>query len=271
MLTSNLNVIRDVEYARYGERALQLDLYIPQKATSPSGLFPVVAWFVGGGWMLCDRKVVAPLFLTEHGIAVASVTYRVSAAAKAPASVHDAKAAIRFLRANAARYGFDPGRIGAFGQSSGGHLALMTALTPHLPELEGDGGNPGVSSAVTCVADFCAPTDLLRIAEPDLRANYSMLHDLTEKYLGGPIADKAELARLLSPISHVTKSAQTPPLLIIHGRKDSVVPISESERLHAALQAAGADAEFFVVEDGEHVWNWKLTRERAIDFFLRTL
>lgn len=270
-LTSDLNVIRDVEYARYGERGLQLDLYLPKQATAPNGLFPVVAWFVGGGWMLCDRKIVAPLFLTEHGIAIASVSYRVSNVAKAPASVHDAKAAIRFLRANAPRYGFDPNRIGAFGQSSGGHLALMAALTPHLPELEGDGGNPGVSSAVACVADFCAPTDLRRIADAELCANFTLLRELTEKYLGGPISDpaKAELARRISPIAQI--GARVPPVLICHGRKDSIVPLSESERMHAALQAAGADSEFFIVEEGEHVWNWKLTRERAIDFFLRNL
>ena len=264
---SVVKIIKDIEYARYGERALQLDLYLPEAPDSKKPL-PLVVWFVGGGWMLCDRKV-APLFLTHYDMAVASVSYRVSSVAKAPASICDSKAAIRFLRANAATYGIDPERIGAFGQSSGGHLALLLGLTPHIPEFEGDGGIPGVSSAVLSVCDFCAPTDLLRMADPELRGRYSLLSDLTDKYLGGPVGEKAELARAISPIHYA--AANAPPTLIVHGGSDSVVPLSESERMYAALKAAGANVEFDVVEGGEHVWNWKLTNSRARKFFTRTL
>jgi acetyl esterase/lipase len=258
-------IIRNLPYAQYGNRTLLLDLHLPGGS---EGLCPVILWVCGGGWRGCSKDG-APAWLVEHGFAVASILYRVSSEAIAPANIHDCKAAVRWLRANAHTHRLDPDRIGAFGSSAGGHLVALLGLSQGVKELEGNGGNAEQSSAVQAVCDFCGPSDLTRIAIPEIRKNFALLYEVTAQYLGGPVEERRELARLVSPLSYVSRAC--PPMLIVHGKEDNVVPVEESLGLHEALKSAGADVTLQVLEDAGHGWEQQRTNDSVASFFRQPL
>ena len=261
-------VIWELQYSYPGGYPLHLDLYLPVEGHGP---FPVVLWISGGGWWECDKtRAYYSSLLVANGFATASIRYRTSKQAIAPANIHDCKAAVRWLWANAARYHLDPNRIGAWGASAGGHLAALLGVSAGVPELEGDGGNAGFSSAVKAVCDFNGPSDLTRVAIPEIREKYQDLYKVTECYLGGPVAERCDLARMVSPLTYVTRGS--PPMLIFHGSADTVVPVEESELLYKAMRCAGAKAELDVLPGAEHGWDHvTLTDEKVISFFKREL
>ena len=149
-------------YARVGGTSLRLDLYTPSEA--PSGL-PTLLYLHGGAWAVGDKSdAVAERLMpiVANGFAVASVNYRLIPSVRFPVPVHDVKAAVRWLRANAAEYGLDPDRIAIGGVSAGGHLASLTALTAGDAQLEGNvGDHLGVSSAVSAAVAYCPTSDFL--------------------------------------------------------------------------------------------------------------
>ena len=170
--------------------------------------------------------------------AAVAIGYRLSWQDTWPAQIHDAKAGIRWIRANASKYGFDPRRICAFGPSAGGHLVAQLGTTNGDPAAEGKvGRNLGQSSKVQCVIDMFGPTDLRSTAS-------------RSALIGGPEAGKAQLAADASPITHIDKS--DPPFLIIHGTKDPVVNFQQSVELEKGLRAAGVPVIFVPVQDGGH-------------------
>ena len=261
-------VIRDLQYACPDGFPLHLDLCLPAEN---GGTFPVVVWICWGGWCECDKRW-APFssLLVANGFATAAIRYRTSHEALAPASIQDCKAAVRWLRANAAHYNLDPDRIGAWGSSAGGHLAALLGVSAGVPELEGNGGHAEYSSAVKAVCDFNGPSDLTRVAIPEIREKYQDLYKVTECYLGGPVAERCDLARMVSPLTYVTRGS--PPMLIFHGSADTVVPVEESELLYKAMRCAGAKAELDVLPGAEHGWDHvTLTDEKVISFFKREL
>jgi acetyl esterase/lipase len=224
----------------------------------------------GGAWLLGSRLSPPESWgarspfqqLVDAGLAVASIDYRHSREAPFPAQLHDAKAAIRYLREFARPLGLDPERVAVWGESAGGHLAALVGLVTD-PELEGDEGALGQSSAVSAVVDFygvadtATMPDFLSTADPGWAAELQRVsrgrrpEPLEVIVHGSPFGREGAL-RLLSPVAHVTAAA--PPFLLIHGERDSAVPIAQSEQLHAALQAAGAASEFVRVPDAEHVF-----------------
>ena len=224
-------IYRDVLFAAPGGHKLRMDLYVP-KTAKPA---PVVLWMFGGGWMFGSKGYhVNVRDLTSVGIAVASIQYRLSGTAVYPAQLEDCRAAVEWLRANGARYGIDAMRMGASGESAGGHLAAL------LGAAEG-------KSRIRGVCALYPATDLIDLGR--LYAKRGKLN-LIEKLLGGPIEEKLELAAAASPIAHVSPSL--PPFLIIHGVRDRVVPLQQSERLFVALADAGVEAQFIVVPDKGH-------------------
>ncbi|MEY3020970.1 MAG: hypothetical protein RIS86_166 [Planctomycetota bacterium] len=262
-----------------GIRPLLLDLYLPTGGLvfpldAPS---PVVVHIHGGGWMGGSHdSTPGPLLpLRELGVAVASVGYRLSGEAIFPAQIHDVKAAIRFLRANAATYGLDASRIAATGPSAGGHLAALVATSGNAPDLEGTVGSDDEQSSAVCAASaFFAPCDLL-LMQPDVATppGSSVDHDAPsspESRLIGfhgkgqgigvlranldnpapPFPAKAALARAASPLTHL--DAADPPIFIAHGTADTVVPLRQSERLRDALVVAGIDHQFVAVAGAGH-------------------
>ncbi|MDQ4044784.1 MAG: prolyl oligopeptidase family serine peptidase, partial [Chloroflexota bacterium] len=164
---------------------------------------------------------------------------------------HDVKAAIRFLRVSAARWNINPDRIGVWGHSAGGHLAALAALTPGNAELEGDGGYPEVSRAVQAAA-LSPPTDLVtgwaEMTDLPLHPNWIAVAEM----LGGDMADPTvrDRARQASPVMYATASA--PPLLVVRGTRDDLVPVSHGRSLVARLREVGADARLIELPEDGH-------------------
>lgn len=254
-------VLRDLEYARVGAVSLRLDLYLPLHKGETR--LPVVVWIHGGGWRGGDKAGTRAPEVLGEGYAVASINYRLSHQATFPAQIHDCKAAIRWLRAHADEFGLDPERIGVWGSSAGGHLAALLGTSGGVPELEGEvGGNLDRSSRVQAVCDFFGPADLLAILEPGAWPSHGSPTSPESLLLGGPVAERVELARLASPVTHA--SPDDPPFLLVHGDRDPMVPLDQSERLHRALTAAGVDSTLYVVRGAGHGF-----RDPAVDALVR--
>jgi dipeptidyl aminopeptidase/acylaminoacyl peptidase len=145
----------------------------------------------------------------------------------------------------------------------------MMAVSAGVAQLEGAGGNADVSSAIQAACDQRGPSDLERMADPLLAQANPILCEVTEGFVGGPVAGHRQLARLMSPLRHVSGNAA--PMLILHGAEDATVPVVDSQLLHAALQQAGADSSLTILPGQGHGWDEELTSERIVEFFRRTL
>ncbi|MGE5402851.1 MAG: alpha/beta hydrolase fold domain-containing protein [Ignavibacteriales bacterium] len=230
----------NIEYARVKGKSLKLDLYLPKN--TPDKL-PLIVWIHGGGWKGGDKSsanVTVNLMLPK-GYAVAGINYRLSQDSIFPAQLNDCKAAIRWLRANAAKYNIDPDRIGVWGSSAGGHLAallgttgdIMTSTSGNLTmNIEGYvGGYFEYSSRVQAVCDMYGPTDFLKLDGYHLAPNSS-----ESLLMGGALRTRPDRCWLANPITYISKD--DPPFLIIHGTSDPIVPVNQSEMLNKALLAA---------------------------------
>lgn len=246
-----------------GFRPLLLDLYRP--ARDPQHPAPVVVFLHGGGWRVGRRDRFGPAFagwrvgpfdrLVRAGFAVASLDYRLSGEAVFPAQLHDGKAALRWLRAHAGELGLDAGRVVLWGESAGGHLAALLALTDGRPEWEGDVGEPGPGVTVAGVVDWYGPADLRtmqRQSRPDAVSAPDAVDSREALLIGAPVPQAAERAAAASPVSHV--SAAAPPFLLAHGTADRFVPSGQSEQLAAALRAHGCRVSLRLVDDADHLW-----------------
>jgi acetyl esterase/lipase len=240
----------DVPYAGPDSKSQKLDLYLPENA---AGKLPLIVAIHGGGWSGGDKRHVPVIRFVKDGYAVASINYRFSQEAKFPAQIEDCKAAIRWLRAHAAEYHIDPDHIGVWGDSAGGHLVALLGTTADVKELEGDEGNPSVSSRVQAVCDFYGPTDFMTMNAQE--PSFATLHpddpgSPVSKLIGGPAPENPEKAKVASPITYVSKDAA--PFLIMQGDKDPLVPVGQSEELKDALQKAGVEAELVIVKGQGH-------------------
>ncbi len=232
---------KDLAYANVSA-AQKLDIYLPEG----NGPFPLVINVHGGGFMMGD-KANAPLTdqLLAAGYAVASVNYRLSGEALAPAQIQDLKAAVRFLRANAAQYKLNPDKFAAFGGSAGGSLVALLGTSCGTAALEGaDLGNAGVSSCVQAVVDWFGPTDFLQMDKQFTGTSCPVNHDAADspesKLVGAAIQTVPDKVMAVNPITYVTEKA--PAFLIQHGTADCNVPPGQSQLLYDALKAKiGAD------------------------------
>ncbi|MGJ8652241.1 MAG: alpha/beta hydrolase fold domain-containing protein [Opitutaceae bacterium] len=228
---------RDIEFATIEGTSLKLDLYLPKSSdTAP----PLIVWIHGGGWKSGDKANVNPaiLRLSGEGYAVASINYRLKDISIHPKNIQDCKGAVRWLRANAATYGYDAERVAVGGSSAGGHLALLLGLSAENNELEGSvGGNLEQSSAVKAIVDFYGPSDLVTMAKESER--FKRAHTFTEAQV-----------QHASPLTYLSK--QAPPLLIFHGDRDGTVPVAQSESIHERYQALGLDSELRIFKDAGH-------------------
>jgi len=210
----------------------KLDIYLPDEADGP---FPIILYIHGGGFAFEDKRRFHLLpFLkgVEHGYAVVGVDYRLSGEAKFPAGLQDVKAAIRWLRANSAQYHLDGDRIAACGGSSGGNYAAMICLTDRVAELEDLSlGSAEYSCSVQAAVDWFGPTDFLKMdAQLDENGygpgNHGEADSPESMYLGAKLADVPLKVELANPMTYVHD--RMPPLLIQHGRLDSLVPVQQS-------------------------------------------
>ncbi len=229
-LPDNVQEILDVEYGTGGERKLQLDLYLPKGRTKAA---PAIIFIHGGAWKSgkrSDMKFYCVKF-AEKGYVTATVTYRLMNEAPFPAAVQDVKCAVRWLRANAAKYQIDPEHIAVSGNSAGGHLSMMIGYSDD-PSLEGTGGNNNISSRVSVVVNFYGPTDLT--------TDFAKKQELVREFIGGKTFDEAPDAyKLASPLFHLTRD--DPPTLIFHGTIDSTVPVAQADKLADKLKELRID------------------------------
>lgn len=236
----------DVVYAKVGDTTLSLDIYLPAGVKNP----PLLVWVHGGAWMLGSKEWVRTAFV-ENGIATASVGYRLSKEARFPAQVHDIKAAIRFLRANSDKYGFNAGRIAIAGESAGAHLAALVGVTNGHEVLEGKVGDyTNSSSNVDAILSFFGASNLTSILSQSTPHGLKVREPALNLLLGALPKDTPELAKLASPVFHV--DANDPPLLLLHGDLDPQMPINQSHELEGAYKKYRLDAFFDVVHGGGH-------------------
>ena len=246
-LPTNVRGEFDIPYAGTDNPRQRLDLYLPEKAAE-AGSLPLVVYVHGGGWLGGDKRAGTMLLpLVQSGeYAVASVGYRLTPEAIWPAQIHDCKAAIRWLRANAAKYGIDPERIGVAGSSAGGHLVSLLGTTGGVADLEGSlGPHRDAGSRVACVVDQFGPSDFSEISEANDAAK-----GMVAKLLGGRPDEVPEVARAASPLAHVTKDDA--PIICIHGTADALVPYSQSTRLDTACGQAGVECLVLTIPGGGH-------------------
>jgi acetyl esterase/lipase len=228
-LPEGTRAYRDLAYAANGHPRQKLDLYLPKEGQN------------------------LPLIINVHGGAfmVASINYRLSGDALFPAQIEDCKAAVRWLRANAARYGLDPLRFAAWGASAGGNLVALLGTTGGVKSLQ-VGEHLEVPSRVQAVVDYFGPTDFLQMDAH--RVPGGQAHDGADspesRLVGGAIQENKDKVARANPITYVTKDA--PPFLIVHGSADPLVPHHQSELLEAALKEKGVAVTFYTVQGGGH-------------------
>lgn len=217
-----------------GFRPLSLDLHLPAVDRPP-----LVVFLHGGGWRVGSRRTFTPGLtfeetfgrLPDAGWAVASVDYRLSAEAIFPAQLDDVSTALAWLRGHAAEYGYDADRLVLWGESAGAHLACLAGLA---------------DPQVRAVVDWYGPADLLTFPQP--AGEVTREADL----LGGPVADRTELATQASPARQVHAGA--PPFLIAHGDADTFVPVQQSIDFADALRTAGVPVDLQLVPGADHMW-----------------
>ncbi len=239
-------MLRDLAYVPDGHERQKLDLYLP---AAPKG--PLLVCIHGGGWRGGSKAHPPGLQLLAKGYSIASVEYRFSQDAIFPAQIEDCKAAIRWLRAHAKEYGFDGGRIGAIGDSAGGHLVALLAVTGQMRDFD-VGSNLDQSSAIQCAIDLYGPSDFEAYdpALPTPMVQRENPDSVLSLLFGGTVSKKRELARKASPVAWVTKDAA--PMLILQGTKDPLVPMEQSEMLAKKLKDAGAEVKLDIVEGAGH-------------------
>jgi acetyl esterase/lipase len=267
-LPKGVKLVPNLEYANVEGKSLLLDMYLPETVDKP---LPVIIWIHGGGWVGGDKRERIAVPMVGHGYAVVSINYRFSNEAVYPAQIEDCKAAVRWVRAHANFYNLDPAHIGVWGASAGGHLVALLGTTGDVKELEGDEGNPDQSSRVQAVCDWFGPTDLLKIAEEakagDVKnvANADAPDSPPSRLIGGPIQDNKDKTEKANPIAFITKDAA--PFLIMHGDKDPLVPLAQSEILRDALQKAGVEAKLEVIHGAGHGFGNHEIFKTVQDFF----
>ncbi len=268
LIPKNTRTFRDVPYIPDGHDRHTLDIYLPD-TTKFKKPYPLVIWIHGGGWQKGTKDLFGKqAFLLKHGFAMASINYRLTRASQFPEQVYDCKAAIRYLRKYADPYGLDANRFGLWGSSAGGHLASLIGTTNSVQELEGNLGVTDVSSEVQAVCDWFGPSDLnlMNASSTDKSKGEKQNIKPIVKFLGGPFTEKQEAARKASAINYISKD--DPPFLIMHGEKDPLVPIEQSELFYQALQKANVDSEYIVVKDGIHsFFMGTKEHEKVAEFF----
>ncbi|MCY2991758.1 MAG: alpha/beta hydrolase [Planctomycetota bacterium] len=265
----------NITYGKAGDTELKLDLARPQG----DGPFPAIVFIHGGGWSGGNRQGYRGQIqeAAKRGYVAVTISYRLMQFDQAkketttatpifPAQIHDAKAAIRWLRANAQKYHVNPERIGVTGGSAGGHLSLLVGLTDPASNLEGDSGNPEQSSRVQAVVNVFGPTEMVGCYE---KRSVAWIFRL---FMGGTPSEAAERYKAASPVTYVSKD--DPPILTLHGDKDALVPVEQAKLLDEKMKAAGASHALMIFQGQGHGFGGehdKKAWEATWEFFDRHL
>lgn len=233
----------DVKYVPDGDAAQTLDIYYPEDKTAKP--MPLLVWIHGGGWSGGSKAGMPYLGQLTRGYVVASIEYRFSQKALFPAQIQDCQAAIRYLRANADKYRIDPAHVGVGGASAGGHLAALVGTSGGQDKFPKIGGNDEQSDRVQAVCDIFGPANfwtVIKQAEADkdtvniFKWNQG---DPYSKLIGGGLGEDRAKCDAVSPVHYVSK--ESPPFLILHGDRDTLVPYAQSEELAELLKKVGVE------------------------------
>ncbi len=259
---TRVNYIKDVVYVKREKTELHLQLLIPGLHAPQLGYIgkhPLVIFVQGSGWGKQDCYLSLPNLypLAKAGYVVASVEYRPSEEAIFPAFLQDVKSAIRFLRAHADEYGIDPENVAIWGDSSGGHAAVMVGVTGDMEEFKTE-DNKEQSDAVKAVIDFYGPTDVTRINDKPRNPEIDHSKPQPEDILfGGRVADHPEISEPGNPLNYITEEKQIPPTMIVHGDQDEMVPFNQSVLLYDKLVECKKIVDFYKVLSADHgVFLW---------------
>lgn len=256
----------DLPYAGNTNPRQMVDLYLPKNRTATTPL-PVVVFIHGGGWIGGDRKSAAGALvglMLNGNYAGVTVGYRMSNEAKWPAQIFDCKAAIRWIRGNAAKYNLDPNRIAVWGSSAGGHLVSLLGTTAGVSELEGNlGPYTDQSSKVTCVVNFCGPEDLTL---PLMNKDGKMVSALDDPAVVGLLGegDRTVSGKAASPINYVTPDDA--PFLTAHGTKDLRVSFEHAERIDKALKKVNVTSLLIPLTNGGHGFQSQELNKRIFQY-----
>jgi len=262
--SAEVAVEENITYGKGGGTELKLDLARPQG----NGPFPAIVFIHGGGWSGGNRQAYRGQIqeAAKRGYVAATISYRLmkydekkkettTATTIFPAQIHDAKAAIRWVRANAKKYHVDPDRIGVTGGSAGGHLSLLVGLTDPPSGLEGQSGNPGQSSRVQAVVNVFGPTDMVFCYQ---KSSVAWIFRL---FMGGTPAEAPERYKAASPITYVSKA--DPPVLTLHGDQDALVPVEQARKLDQMMKAVGASHTLMVFKGQGHGFGGEAAKKAA--------
>jgi acetyl esterase/lipase len=246
-----------IEFANPDGVSLLLDLYLPQGIKNP----PLIMFIHGGGWKGGSRSRCRIEFVAQHGYAIASIEYRLSQEALFPAQIHDCKGALRWLRANASKFGYNAEKVVVAGTSAGGHLAALMGTSAGVSALEGStGGNPTQSSRVQGILDYYGPSDFITRSKSH-PAKTEIPTGSVFQLFGGKVTENLAAAKAASPVTHVNKD--DPPLLILHGSNDKTVFMEQSVILRDAYQAQGLQVQLHIEQGAGHGWRGKTTAEET--------
>jgi acetyl esterase/lipase len=254
-------LVENEVYAKKQGVTLKYDSFLPERAEN----IPAIVLFHGGGWVSGDKSDMHEIgaYLLDNGFAAFCPQYRLAPLFPYPAPIQDAREFIRFLRLNARHFGISPNAIGAFGNSAGGHLSAMVALTDErTPE------NPELSSRVDSAVCVAPLTDLTSYRQELPEITW----DFIQQFLPAPAEEKPEIWAEASPLSHVDDAS--PPLLLFHGDADDIVPLAQSEKLYHALKARGRPAFLRTLPGEGHSFSEKAfftIISETIEFFRETL
>ena len=258
VIPSDVALDRSVDYTSIPHGRLAMDIARPKAP----GQYPGIVLIHGGGFSGGNRESYLPLALrlAQHGYVAATVSYRLTPSYQFPIPLHDVKAAVRFLRANSAKFGVDKEHMAAIGVSAGATWAQMLAVTRNMPQFEGNGAARGESSSVDCAISFYGRSDMRRAYEGSVNAAAAL-----PPLLGGDRMSALDMHFRASPINWVTPDSA--PILTIHGTRDRNVPFEQSVWLVERMRSAGVEAELETIAEAGHGFQGA-DEERA---FARTL
>jgi acetyl esterase/lipase len=269
--------LKDIEYAAQST-AQKLDIYFPSGISGP---FPVIVWLHPGGFNRGDKSMVKSSldYLLGRGYAVVSANYRLADEAHFPAPIYDVKAAVRWIRANAAKYHFDPGKIAAWGVSAGSTFAALLGTSANVKELEDLSlGNPTESSRVSAVVALIGPFDFLNMDSQLVQQGFRPIHDTNTSgeslVIGGQLSKFPERCKAISPMTYITSDSS--PFYLQNGKADQIVPYLQSANFAEALTAAIGKEKVTLnlIEDTNHfdsIYYSPENMNKALDFLGRFL
>lgn len=247
-------VLHNHTYCERDGRPLHMHLILPSQHERPDAIWPLLVFVQGSAWRQqhLDANLAPLSWISRQGYAVAIVEYRPSDIAPFPAQIQDAKTAIRYLRKNAGQFNIDPEQIVIWGDSSGGHTAVMTGITPRDRKLDTDVYD-GLSCEVKGIIDYYGPTDITRMNEAHSTMDHAGADSPEGLLIGGlNVLENPVQAEPTIIMNHISQEVDIPPILMIHGNKDRLVPFEQSVLLYNDLKQKGKDVEFYKIEGADH-------------------